>query len=191
MQRWLPVLCLGALLFGVRTASPTTVIAPTFVELVDNAREIFVGEVVARRSQWVDAPGGRAIVTLVTFRIVDSLKGGLRTETSLEFLGGTVGETSLMVAGMPEFKVGDRDVVFVGNRSGVSPVMGLGYGRFRITKDPVRGADEVRTFDGAPLSSTSSLGGPRTESLRSVQSLSLSAFRNEIVQRMQNRRAGR
>ncbi|MEP7304030.1 MAG: hypothetical protein ABJA98_00800 [Acidobacteriota bacterium] len=184
--RLVAVVGIGAVLLAAGIASPSTVLAPTFTELIDNAREIFIGETVSRYSHWVDTPDGRAIVTLVTFRVDESLKGGLQTQTSLEFLGGTVGETTLRVSGAPEFSVGDRDILFVGNRNAISPVMGLGYGRFRVLRDPRRAIDEVRFSDGAALESTTFVGRPRSQSLRSTPSLSLEAFRQEIRQRLDN-----
>ena len=53
---------------------------------------------------------------------------------------------------MPEFHVGDRDVLFI-NETGrpASPIVGFMYGRFRIVRDPATGVDMVRTHDGRPL----------------------------------------
>jgi hypothetical protein len=91
-------------LLAAQTAFATTVIPPTFDELVANSREIFVGRVVSRESQWVESRDGRMIVTLVTFVVETSIKGGLQTQTSLEFLGGTVNDQTMTVAGMPQFE---------------------------------------------------------------------------------------
>src|SRR5690242_8243736 len=102
-----PLACALALTLLARSSPATTVIAPTFDELVVESQEIFVGRVVSRESRWVEARDGRMIVTLVTFAIDDSLKGGLQTQTSLEFLGGTVGDTTMNVGEMPQFNVGD------------------------------------------------------------------------------------
>jgi hypothetical protein len=183
-SRLVPALSLAALWLGAGIGFPSTILPPTFDELVDTAREIFIGQTVSRYAHWVDTPDGRAIVTLVTFRVDESLKGGLQTQTSLEFLGGTVGETRLRVSGAPEFNVGDRDVLFVGNRNAISPVIALGYGRFRVLRDSVRAVDEVRFFDGAALESTALVGRQRSAGLRAVTSLSLAAFRQEILQRL-------
>jgi hypothetical protein len=183
----LPVLLtVCALVSGfTAAASATTVVPITFEELVDSSHEIFIGEVVSRQSRWVDTREGRAIVTLVTFKIDEGLKGGLQTQTSLEFLGGTVGDVTLEVTGMPEFHVGDRDVVFVGSRSAISPLVGFMYGRFRIARDPERGnIDTVRMYDGRALVTISALGRPQTQSLRAVPSLALADFRAQVVSRV-------
>lgn len=162
----------------------TSVIAPTFEQLVDQSREIFVGTVVARSARWVDSAEGASIVTLVTFRIDESLKGGLLTQTSLEFLGGTVGDTTLEVSGLPAFAIGDRDVIFVGHRNAVSPLMAFAYGRVRILKDAMSGADTVRMYDGSPFSSTSAMTKSVEVRHAVAQDMSLAVFRTQIVARL-------
>mgnify|MGYP006284913385 CR=1 FL=1 len=187
MKQRVASLVLLGLLAGLWPAAPveaTSVKPVVFADLVDSSPEIFVGQVVARRSQWVNTPRGQAIVTLVTFRIEESIKGGLLTETTLEFLGGTVGDTTMKVHGSPEFKVGDRDVVFVGLRNAVSPVNGFWQGRFRVTRDAVRGVDTVRGHDGRVISSTASIGAAPTTSLTAQTTMTLADFRAEIRSRI-------
>ena len=165
-------------------ASATTVVPLSFDEIVAGAREIFIGQVVDVQSRFVDTREGRAIVTLVTFRIDDSLKGGLQTQTSLEFLGGTVGDVSLTVAGMPQFRVGDRDVVFVGDRNEVSPLTGFMQGRFRLVRDPARGYDTVRGYDGQPVAGIADIGRTRPASLKPGTAMSVAEFRAAILTRV-------
>ena len=158
-MRRISLLALALLLGPARAATPTSVIAPTFDELVARAESVFVGRVVATRSGWVDSRAGRAIVTDVTFAIERTLKGPLHAERSLEFLGGAVGDDALRVSGMPEFHLGDRDVLFVSDTGRpVSPIVGFMYGRFRIVHDARTWADMVRTHDGRPLGSLAEVG---------------------------------
>ena len=77
-----PLSC-AALFLLTAAVSATSVIAPTFNELVDGSREIFVGKTLSRSSQWVDTRDGRAIVTLITFAVEESLKRG-STNADLE-----------------------------------------------------------------------------------------------------------
>jgi hypothetical protein len=143
-------------------ASSTTVAAPTFDELVLRAESVVVARVVATRSAWVDSRSGRSIVTDVTVAIEQTLKGPAYAQRSFEFLGGTVGDDTLRVEGMPQFAVGDRDVLFI-NEMGrpASPLVGFMYGRFRIVQDPRSGTDMVRTYDGRPLAGTEDVGNAR------------------------------
>jgi hypothetical protein len=96
----------------------------------------------------------------------------------LEFLGGTVGEDTLRVDGMPEFRVGDRDVLFIAEAGRpASPVVGFTYGRFRIIQDSRTGAEMVRTHDGRPLASTADVGNGRPPAfVAPTRTLSLSEF---------------
>lgn len=165
MRRLLPFALIGTLAFA-SVASSTTVVPPTFDALVSRASTIFVGEVMDVRSQWEDTPDGRSIITLVTFRVADVWKGSLGAVTQLEFLGGTIGETSMVVAGMPRFRIGQRDVLFVGGTArAVSPLIGMMHGRMRVDRDG-NGVDRVTTFDGRAFASTAELGPQRAADAR-------------------------
>ncbi len=140
-------------------AEPVTVVPPTFDDLVARAETIFVGRVVDLRAVPISTRRGRTIVTDVTFTVEQTLKGSPLAQRLLEFLGGTVGEDTLRVIGMPVFHVGDRDVLFVAEAGRpVSPIVGFMYGRFRIVTDPRSGVDIIRTHDGRPLGSLDEIG---------------------------------
>jgi hypothetical protein len=175
----------AALVFGALAGTPraASVIAPTFEVMVARARTVFVGQTLDVRSQWVSTSSGPAIVTRVTFRVIRALKGELGAQTQLEFLGGTVGEYRMGVPGIPRFRVGDEDVLFVDERGQpVSPVVGFMHGRFRVLDEPGTGRRLVARHDFAPLVSVSEIGAatpaPRVASARA---LSLQAFEEEIV----------
>jgi hypothetical protein len=186
MTRRIVLLAGLALLLGNAPAFPTTVAPPTFEELVDRANTIFVGETVSRRSQRLENRDGPLIVTLVTFNVVETLKGAPGLQMTLEFMGGTVDDMTLVVSGMPQFNVGDKDVVFVGNATNaVSPLFGFAHGRFRISKDDRTGREGVRTYDGRNFEGTAALGSPDRRFPR-ADTLSLSTFRNDIVRRVRD-----
>ncbi len=105
---------------------------------------------------------GPAIVTVVTFKVIRTLKGELGAQTQLEFLGGTVGDYRLEVPGIPRFRVGDEDVLFVDERGQpVSPVVGFMHGRFRVLEEPGTGRRSVARHDFSPLTSVSDIGAAR------------------------------
>jgi len=162
----------------------TTVVPPTFDELVARSQTVFVGQTLDVRSQWVSTSSGRAIVTLVTFKVLRTLKGELGGQTVLEFLGGTVGEYRMEVAGMPKFRVGDEDVLFIDERGQpVSPVVGFMHGRFRILEDPASGRRSVARYNFEPLASVSDLGAPSVPArVSSARALTLEAFEDDITQ---------
>ena len=179
-------LTLAVLLVLSRPAAPTTVIPPTFDELVARAESVFVARVVAMRSSWVESRSGRSIVTDVTFAIERTLKGPTYAERSLAFLGGTVGDDTLHVSGMPQFHVGDRDVLFVADSGGpASPLVGFWYGRFRVQRDAPTGVDMIRTHDGRPLASLDEVGNPsRAATVAPLRTLSLNDFLGAVDARV-------
>jgi hypothetical protein len=183
---------LGALwvaLVPLRAAGSTFANPPSFDELVDRARTIFVGEAIDTRAIWESTPQGRSIVTQVTFKVDDVWKGSVGAVTRLEFLGGTIGDVTLDVSGVPSFRVGQRDVLFVsGDSLTVSPLVGFMYGRLRVERDAVSGVDRVRAFDGRWLSSTAEIGRPRVSALLPSQPMRLSDVAAAVRARV---RAGR
>ena len=95
----------------------------------------------------IATPQGRAIKTHVTFKVEDVWKGAAGNVTQLEFLGGTIGGTTMEVVGMPTFREGQRSVLFClrRGRAAASPLVGFWHGRMRIEQDPT-GVDRVRTL---------------------------------------------
>lgn len=145
------------LLFGIglflpaNPALPTTVLPVGFDDMVARAELIFIGQVIDRRSTYLPGPD-RAIVTDVTFDVLRVLKGASGLRTKLTFLGGTVGRETLVIEGMPQFQIGERDVLFVGaDRMAASPLVGFSQGRYRVVRDPASGRDLVRTNSGGAV----------------------------------------
>jgi hypothetical protein len=180
------------LLLDASPARPTSVLAPTFDELVAKADEVALTRVVARQSAWVVSRTGRSIVTDVTFEIERTLKGPVHAQRTLEFLGGTVGDDTLSINGMPEFRVQDRDVLFIQDAGRpASPLVGFSYGRFRVARDGAFGAESVRTHDGRPLASLADVGNPAPPAFAApLRVLSLDEFLGAIQSavRLQERR---
>jgi hypothetical protein len=167
----LSVIC-TFLMAGV--ARSTTVIPPTFDSLVAGANTIFVGEVMGVRALWEATPQGRAIVTQVTFKVEDVWKGAVGGVTQLEFLGGTIGETTMEVVGMPAFREGQRSVLFVSSQvHAASPLVGFWHGRLRVERDPY-GTDRIRTYDGRSLGNPNEISAQRPSYLSSVTPMRLS-----------------
>ena len=182
MQRLFPLSLICTLLFA-GVASSTTVIPPSFDALVSGAVRIFVGEVIGRDAIWVSTPQGRAIKTLVTFRVEDVWKGTSGPVTRLEFLGGTIGQATMEVVGMPTFRVGQRSVLFVASGRFVSPLVGFMHGRMRVERD-FAGVDRVRTYDGRSLGAVTEIGPLRPDYMRSITPMRLSEFASAVKSRV-------
>src|SRR5882757_6938761 len=156
MKRYL-LTCAGILAIGC-SAIATTVIPPSFDELVSRAEVIFQGTVTDVRSQWVGEGGQRHINSYVTFKVEDAIKGKPGAQITLQMLGGTVGSETMEVTDAPKFTVGDRDILFVENNgTQFVALVGIMHGRFHVQKDE-NGRDDVLTNDGAPLTDVNQLG---------------------------------
>src|SRR5437588_6440605 len=153
-----PFLLLTALM-GASALHGTTVIPPTFEELVNRAQVIFQGVVTDVRSQWVGEGAQRSIVSYVTFKVEDAMKGSPGSSYTMRMLGGTVGDQTMEVTDSPKFKVGNRDILFVENNgSQFVPLVGIMHGRFRVEREQASGREVVTTNEGEPLGNVSQLG---------------------------------
>ena len=170
-----------------------SIIAPTFDTMITRAQSVFVGQTLDVRSRWVSTSAGPAIVTVVTFKVVRTLKGELGAQTQLEFLGGTVGDHRLEVPGIPRFRVGDEDVLFVDERGQpVSPVVGFMHGRFRVLEEPRTGRRSVARHDFSPLTSVTEIGASTAAArASSARSMSLADFETEIARAVRRQREAR
>jgi hypothetical protein len=147
----------ATLAFSVARA--TTVIPPTFDELVARAELIFDGTVTDVKSQWVGEGAQRHIVSYVTVQVADPLKGSPGQSYTLRMLGGTVGEETMEVSDSPKFRVGDRDILFVENNGKqFIPLVGIMHGRFHVERDDATGAETVLTDGGRTISDVQTLG---------------------------------
>ena len=173
-------------LFGLSAAWGTTVVAPTFDQLVSQAEMIFQGTVTDVRSQWIGEGVERHIVTYVTFKVEDRFKGNVGAMSSIELLGGTVDGETMEVTDTPKFSVGDRDILFVENNgSQFVPLVGISYGRFRIQREQTTGRDVVMTNEREPLSDVSQLG--RDEHAATAgRPLSIDEFKGAIRTKLAN-----
>ncbi len=145
-------------------AQATSVVPPSFPELVAEAEAIYRGTVTSMEARRVARPdGGNVVKTFVTFTVDRVLKGAAQSEVVLEFLGGTVGDDSLEVTGMPKFAVGQREFVFVQkNGTQLCPLVGLMHGRYRVLRDADGARDYVARDNGAPLTDTAEVALPMT-----------------------------
>src|SRR5215471_4212885 len=112
MKKPIGFLLVPALLSFGLLATATTVIPPRFDELVSRAQVIFEGEVTGLHSQWIGEGAQHRIVTFVTFKVDESVKGDAGTTYSMRMLGGTVDGRTMMVTDAPKFNVGDHDLLF-------------------------------------------------------------------------------
>ena len=158
MKKFSRLSVFGSVLIMTCAALATTVIPPSFDDLVGRAEMIFQGTVTGVRSEWTGEGAQRHIMSYVTVKVEEPIKGNPGTSVTLRMLGGTVGAETMEVADAPKFKVGDRDILFVENNgTQFIPLVGIMHGRFRVKKDEA-GHDAVFTNEGSPLSDVTQLG---------------------------------
>ena len=75
MKKSVFFLALVSIFMAASGSQATTVIPPTFDDLVTKAEIIFQGAVTDVKSQWIGEGAERRIVTFVTFKVDDSIKG--------------------------------------------------------------------------------------------------------------------
>ena len=178
MRLSFPFLLLLALVPAVRA---TSVIPPSFAELVSEADAIYRGRVTAVQARRVERPDGEGSVikTFVTIAVERVLKGAEQREVTLEFLGGTVGDESMTVSGMPKFNLGAREIVFV-QKNGVQfcPLVALAHGRYRVLRDEATAREHIARDNGLPLTNVAEVELPITtlpEQVRAASAASASA----------------
>lgn len=149
----------AGLIAALSSVHATTVIPPTFDQLVQQAEVIFRGTVADVRSVWEGEGAQRHIDTYITFHIDDTLKGNPGGSYTIRVLGGTVGEDTMEVTCAPKFQVGDRQILFVEhNGEQFVPLVGIMHGQLRIERNQQTGREFIATHDGDPVRDLTQLG---------------------------------
>jgi hypothetical protein len=127
--------------------------------MADRADLIFVGKVISSQAAWQVSGTNQAIFTRVEFHTEEILKGTAEATVQLRFLGGTVSGVTLEVVDVPQFKSGDRVLLFVeGNGVQFCPLVGVYQGKFGVRKDDKSNRDIVLKHDGRPLLDVAEIG---------------------------------
>jgi hypothetical protein len=191
MKKYCPSLLLICFLSVTGSLQATTVIPPTFDELVGRAEVIFQGSVTDVRSQWVGEGGQRHIVTYVTFKVEDAIKGNPGGSYSIRMLGGTVEGHTMEVSDSPKFKKGDRDILFVEhNGQQFIPLVGIMHGRYHIIRGE-GGREIMATNSGEPVSDVATLHKEEHAAASEKAALSPAQFRAAIQEHMHASPGGR
>jgi hypothetical protein len=135
----------AAFLFASRApAAAISVLPLSEEELARRATIIVQGDVTDVRSAFNAEETG--IFTFVDVRVRDSLKPGFRGESvTIRLVGGTVGDRTQTVPGAPVYEPGDEVLLFAGplGETGYYGVLGIFYGKYAITRDPLSGKKVV------------------------------------------------
>ncbi len=147
-------------LMAIGSLRATTVVPPSFEELVRESDYVVRGRVTAVESAWQQRGESRVIVTQVRVEVLEVIAGTPPEPLVLTMLGGKVGEQEMVLEGAPRFVVGSEDILFVrGNGRMVSPLTRIMHGRYRIETDPT-GRAFVARDNGEPLTATAEVAQP-------------------------------
>jgi hypothetical protein len=115
--------------------------------LVTTAQTIVVGQVTSSHTYWTS--DGRLILTRHTIEVDETLKGVSSGTVEVTTIGGTIGDQTLYVSGMPAFGDGERTVLFLESTGRYRTVVGLGQGKFSIDGGLVSNeVSELKFADG-------------------------------------------
>ena len=144
----------------------TTVERLSLDDLVKKAGKIVVGRVTGSRTYW----SGQVILTSYTIDVQETIKGAASRNIEVTTIGGTIGDITLHVAGMPSFRKDENAVVFVENTGTVSTIVGLSQGKFGVRNGEV----------------TNTIGGLDFPDGRTGKPLNmpLESFKNQIRRRL-------
>ena len=169
---------------ALTSSRATTVIPPTFDQLVDQAEMIFEGTVTGLRSEWAGEGSERHIMTYVSFKVEDAIKGAVGADYTIQMLGGTVDGRTMEVTDAPRFKVGDRDILFVEhNGTQFIPLVGIMHGRFHVQPDENGSNEKVAKDNGALVANLAKLGQDE-KAATSGKALSKAEFKAAIRQKI-------
>jgi len=155
-------------------ASASLILALDLPTLVTRADQISVVDVVSTKAAW-NAEHDR-IVTTIDVAVVDCWKGAAAPGSHVQIVqaGGTVGELTMRIDGMPHFAPGERALLFLRGTAERASVVGMAQGKRPVRRETGRwmvsapdrgGADFVRT---TPASGSIFTARPRPlEDLRS------------------------
>ncbi len=144
------------------TVFSTTIVYRTLNDLARDARTVIVGQVTAATPYRTE--DGGLIRTRITIAVSGILKGSAPATLTITQDGGTIGETTLHVHRMPQFKAGERVILFLGDKlDDMCPVEAWDQGRFSIVQDPKSGSDVVVTEEGRKITGLTAIGDVITE----------------------------
>lgn len=156
------VLMLALIWVGSGVPLPaTTVVPPDFSELVNGADYVVRGRVKALSYESRMRGERELIFTKIEIEVLEVVAGMPPQPLVLVMLGGRSGDRELVVAGVPQFKVGDEDIFFVqGNGRNFYPLYAVMHGKYPVRRDQTTGREYVTRSNGVPLTDVAQVALP-------------------------------
>lgn len=130
----------GSAMVAVPRAGATVSLAASFDEKVENAAAIVHGRVVKQETRYDEEK--RFILTYTTFEVAKAFKGATPNLVTVVTPGGKIGDVQMTTIGVPEFREGTENVVFLKNTKRGPTVLYFDQGAYDVISD--RGEKIVR-----------------------------------------------
>ena len=142
-------------------ARATTVAPPTFTNLVNESDYIIRAVVKSVCAEVRVKNGKRKIYTSVELEVRETIAGTPPEHVVLVMLGGRVGDEELRVEGVPQFQVGDEDILFVkDNGRQFYPLTAIMHGKYPVLKELASGREYVARANKVPLTAADEVSLP-------------------------------
>jgi hypothetical protein len=126
-------LAVSAVLLSAHAAHATLAVAASFDQKVEEAAAIVVGKCIRQESRY--DPSHRWILTYSTFEVQKTLKGIEVPQITIVTPGGQVGSIHQDSIGIPAFRVGEENVLFVKNTQLGPTVLYFDQGAYDVIRD--------------------------------------------------------
>ena len=161
----------------------STFMAMDRAELIANSEAVVQGTVLKVNSFW--DPSGRMVMTEALVRVEDTIIGQAPSIVRVQTFGGNVDGFIVEAAGFPEFKAGERMILFLSpEKQGIAKVAGYQFGQFHIRRDKAGVEFAVSAID-AGVNVVTKDGRPFAR----PQAVRLDTFKDQV--RETARRSGR
>ena len=169
------------LVVGVAGLSPvgaTTMVSLSMEQLTQASSDIVEGQVASQISEWNAAH--TQIVTITTFKVVQTLKGRAANNLRVRLLGGTVGHVTVTVPGQVTFRPKREYILFLEPADDATyHVVGMIQGAYPIYRDVT--ANEERVILPSNLSYVQSVVGGAGDSAGTVPLLGFHKYVATLV----------
>lgn len=183
-SQWiLPAACFAVALFAVSMADATTLARMSLAQM-SQAAPLIVRARCAGNSVALDAG---EIWTLTSFDVEETLRGNAPSQVTVRLLGGSLGNITSHVSGIPRFRSGEDVILFLQpTQRGDFSVVSWEQGTFRIRRGP-SGAQSYVTQDTASFPTFD----PATRRFRAagIRHMPLEQFRAQIQAALQSTRS--
>ena len=184
-QRILPAACFAVALFFVSMADATTIARMSLAQM-SQAAALIVRARCTGNSVAVDAG---EIWTFTSFDVEETLRGNAPSQVTVRLLGGSLGNITSHVSGIPRFRPGEDVILFLQpTQRGDFSVVSWEQGTFRIRRAP-SGTQSYVTQDTASFPTFD----PATRQFRAtgIRHMPLEKFREQLQALLRNARSPR